>query len=82
MVFRLNIFISTSIFIGIVFLFLNCNSTNKNIQEPIEESINPIEEVEIFKKIQGSNLENFKIDSNYVKNGQSFSEISQQKDKL
>ena len=82
MVFRLNIFISTSIFIGIVFLLLNCNSTNKNIQEPIEESINPIEEVEIFKKIQGFNLENFKIDSNYVKNGQSFSEISQQKDKL
>ena len=77
MVFRLNIFISTSIFIGIVFLFLNCNSTNKNIQEPIEESINPIEEVEIFKKIQGFNLENFKIDSNYVKNGQSFSEILQ-----
>ncbi len=77
MVFRLNIFISTSIFIGIVFLLLNCNSTNKNIQEPIEESINPIEEVEIFKKIQGFNLENFKIDSNYVKNGQSFSEILQ-----
>ena len=37
----------------------------------------PEGDVEIFKKIQGFNLENFKIDSNYVKNGQSFSEILQ-----
>jgi murein DD-endopeptidase MepM/ murein hydrolase activator NlpD len=77
MLFRLNIFISTSKFIAIVFLFSTCNSTNTNVQEQIKESINPKEEVEKLKKIQGFNLENFKIDSSSVKNGQSFSEILQ-----
>jgi hypothetical protein len=77
MVFRHNIFISTSVFLGIVFLFSTCNSTNTNIQESIQESINSTEEVEMFKKIQGFSLENFKIDSSSVKNGQSFSEILQ-----
>jgi len=77
MLFRLNIFISTSIFITIVFLFSTCNSTNTNVQEQIKESINPKEEVEKLKKIQGFNLENFKIDSSSVKNGQSFGEILQ-----
>jgi murein DD-endopeptidase MepM/ murein hydrolase activator NlpD len=77
MLFRLNIFISTSKFIAIVFLFSTCNSTNTNVQEQIKESINPKEEFEKLKKIQGFNLENFKIDSSSVKNGQSFSEILQ-----
>ena len=77
MVFRHNIFISTSVFFGIVFLFSTCTSTNTNVQESIQESIKSTEEVEMFKKIQGFSLENFKIDSSSVKNGQSFSEILQ-----
>lgn len=77
MLFRLNILISTSIFLGIVFLFSTCNSNNTNIQELSQDSIKQNEEVEIFKKIQGFSLENFKIDSSTVKNGQSFSEILQ-----
>ena len=77
MVFRHNIFISTSVFLGIVFLFSTCTSNNTNVQESIQESIKSTEEVEMFKKIQGFSLENFKIDSSSVKNGQSFSEILQ-----
>ena len=77
MIFRHNIFILTSIFLGIVFSFSTCNSTNTNVQESSQESISSTEEVKIFKKIQGFSLENFKIDSSSVKNGQSFSEILQ-----
>ena len=77
MAFRHNILISTSIFLGIVFLFSTCNSNNTNIQELSQDSIKQNEKVEIFKKIQGFSLENFKIDSGTVKNGQSFSEILQ-----
>ena len=77
MVFRLNNFISTFLFLGIVFLFSTCNSAHTNIQESNQESIKQSEKVKIFKKIQGFSLENFKIDSSSVKNGESFSEILQ-----
>ena len=50
MVFRLNNFISTSIFLGIVFLFSTCNSNNTNNQELSQDSIKQNEEVEIFEK--------------------------------
>ena len=77
MVFRLNNFISTFIFLGIVFLFSTCSSAHTNIQESSQDFIKQNEEVKIFKKIQGFSLENFKIDSSSVKNGESFSEILQ-----
>ena len=77
MVSKLNIFILSCIFLGFVFLFSNCNSTNKNIQKSNEDLISSVKDVVTFKKIQGFSLEDFKIDSSSVKNGQSFSEILQ-----
>jgi murein DD-endopeptidase MepM/ murein hydrolase activator NlpD len=77
MVLKFNIIISSSIFLGIVFLFSTCNSDKTNIQKSSQDLNNPIEEVKTSKKIQGFSLENFKIDSSTVKNGQSFSEIFQ-----
>ena len=77
MEFRLNIFISSCIFFGLVLLFSTCNSNNTNIQNSSKKLIKPVKDVVRFKKIQGFSLENFKVDSSSVKNGFSFSEILQ-----
>ncbi|MDB9990441.1 peptidoglycan DD-metalloendopeptidase family protein [Flavobacteriales bacterium] len=77
MEFRLNIFISSCIFFGLVLLFSTCNSNNTNIQNSGKKLIKPVKDVVRFKKIQGFSLENFKVDSSSVKNGFSFSEILQ-----
>ena len=77
MEFRLNIFISSCIFFGLVLLFSTCNSNNINIQNSSKKLIKPVKDVVRFKKIQGFSLENFKVDSSSVKNGFSFSEILQ-----
>ena len=77
MKFRLNIFISSCIFFGLVLLFSTCNTNNTNIQKSSKKLIKPVKDVVKFKKIQGFSLENFKVDSNSVKNGYSFSEILQ-----
>ena len=74
---RLNIFISICIFVGLLFLFSTCRSENFNIQQSSEKYIKPFKDTVKIKKIQGFSLENFKIDSSTVKNGQSFSEILQ-----
>ena len=77
MKFRLNIFISSCIFFGLVLLFSTCNTNNTNIQKSSKKLIKPVKDVVKFKKIQGFSLENFKVDSSSVKNGYSFSEILQ-----
>ena len=45
MVLKFNIIISSSIFLGIVFLFSTCNSDKTNIQKSSQDLNNPIEEV-------------------------------------
>jgi murein DD-endopeptidase MepM/ murein hydrolase activator NlpD len=77
MVTKLSIFISGCAFFGSVFLFSSCNNTNSTSQKVNEELNSTVKEVVKFKEIQGFSLENFKIDSSSVKNGQSFSEILQ-----
>ena len=77
MVTKLSIFISSCAFFGSVFLFSSCNNTNSTSQKVNEELNSTVKEVVKFKEIQGFSLENFKIDSSSVKNGQSFSEILQ-----
>ena len=77
MKFRLNIFISSCIFFGLVLLFSTCNSNDTNIQKSSKKLIKPVKDVVKFKKIQGFSLENFKVDSSSVENGYSFSEILQ-----
>ena len=77
MKFRLNIFISSCIFFGLVLLFSTCNTNNTNIQKSSKKLIKPVKDVVKFKKIQGFSLEDFKVDSSSVKNGYSFSEILQ-----